>query len=140
MDADISDLFAAISNGTPSRPALVLGTGAARALVFSNSQAFRDVALVGRGSIAGAVTFTTPAAALSAYAIAVDTDGVIVADAGIDVSGAKHASVQLDDAPGAGAYTSLWQQNLIGFRAVRFLAWAKRSDAVAYAAIGGGTP
>ena len=61
--------------------------------------------------------------------------GVIVADAGIDVSGAMHASVQLDDAPGAGAYTSLWQHNLIGFRAVRYLVWPKRSDAVAYAAL-----
>ena len=79
LDAAISDLFAAISNGTPSRPALVLGTGAARALIFANSQAFRDVALVGRGSIAGRPTFTTPAAALSAYAIAVDTDAIVAA-------------------------------------------------------------
>ena len=103
----------------PSRPALVLGTGAARALIFSNSLAFRDVALSGRGSIAGAPTFTTPARRLEPYAIAVDTDGVVVTDGGIVVDGATHATVQLDDAPGAGAFTSLWQSNLIGYRVIK---------------------
>jgi hypothetical protein len=95
------------------------------------------VALVGRASIAGAPTFTSPASALSPYAIAIDTDGVITADSGITVDGAAHATLQLDDAPGPGVpFTSLWQQDLVAFRAIRYLGWVKRADAVAVLDVG----
>lgn len=61
---------------------------------------------------------------------------VFVADDGgvrIDVS--EQASLQMDSAPSAGAQSlvSLWQNNLVGIRAERFINWQRRRDtAVAY--------
>ena len=56
-------------------------------------------------------------------------------DGGVDVSISSEASLQMDDAPTAGAaqLVSLWQNNLIGFRAERTVNWARRRDnSVAY--------
>ena len=61
---------------------------------------------------------------------------ILLADDGetmLDVS--AEASLQMDSAPtgGAASLVSLWQQNLLGLRAERYINWAKRRDgAVAY--------
>jgi HK97 family phage major capsid protein len=52
-------------------------------------------------------------------------------DGGIMIDVSREASVMLDSAPvpGTTAYTSLWQHNLVGIRAERFINWAKRRTA-----------
>lgn len=59
-------------------------------------------------------------------------------EGGIDLSMSTEASLQMDDAPdnpttGSTVLVSLWQRNLVGFRAERAINWARRRDsAVAY--------
>jgi HK97 family phage major capsid protein len=47
----------------------------------------------------------------------------------LDVS--RSASLQMEDAPGTGAqsHVSLWQNNLLGIKAVRYLNYIRRQDA-----------
>jgi len=75
-----------------------------------------------------------------------DSSGAIVAlvnardiyladEGGIDVSMSGEASLQMSNTPSAGAQqlVSLWQNNLVGFRAERTINWAPRRDqSVAY--------
>ena len=56
-------------------------------------------------------------------------------DGGVRIDVSEQASLQMDSAPSAGAQSlvSLWQNNLIGIRAERFVNWQRRRDAaVAY--------
>lgn len=59
-------------------------------------------------------------------------------EGGIDLSMSTEASLQMDDAPdnpttASTVLVSLWQRNLVGFRAERAINWARRRDsAVAY--------
>lgn len=56
-------------------------------------------------------------------------DEVLFADdGGISIDMSTEASVQMNDAPSAGAQSlvSLWQNNLIGIRAERYINWAPR--------------
>ncbi len=64
----------------------------------------------------------------------VDADGILLADDNeATLTVARHASVQADDDPQAGAQAmiSLWQQNLVGLRAERFINWRARRDVIA---------
>lgn len=66
--------------------------------------------------------------------VLVDPTQVLLADDGVaDVSLAKHASIQMDDAPSAAASQtiSLWQANLVALRAERELAWKTTSTSAA---------
>lgn len=136
---DIWSLLAALSGGTPSRPYIVLGAAAARSLVFSGDQIFRDVALIGRGELGGIPTITSGSSRISEYAIAVDADNVLVSDRGIDIERARGATLQMLDNPSDGAQNtvSLWQTNTVAFRVLRYVSWEKRSDAVAFLNLGG---
>jgi hypothetical protein len=127
---DLGDGIAAVldelSGGVASRPALVLGAAAARLLVFSGDDIFRDVALAGSGTFAGIPTFTSPSRAIANLVIGIDRDGVVTADGGIDIASGGHATLQMDDAPDSPATAStvtvaLWQSNLISLRAIRYL-------------------
>lgn len=69
------------------------------------------------------------------YIALMDAAEIFMADDGetmLDVS--REASLQLDDAPAAGAQAlvSLWQNNLIGIRAERYVYWQRRRDAAVY--------
>ena len=130
---DVRDLLWSLSDGVASRPAFVLGASAARVLVFSGDPIFRDVALIGAGAIGNVPTFTSLSPSLKNYAVAVDADGILTFDGGIVLDRSMASTIELDDAPsGSGTLTSLFQKNLVGIRSLRYLAWAKRSDAVAY--------
>lgn len=65
-------------------------------------------------------------------------DIYIADDGGVDVSMSTEASLQMDDAPdnpttASTVLVSLWQRNLVGFRAERTINWARRRTAsVAY--------
>jgi HK97 family phage major capsid protein/HK97 family phage prohead protease len=52
-------------------------------------------------------------------------DGQVVVDA------SREASLQMDTAPGSGAFTSMFQTNQVAIRAERWINWAKRRNAAA---------
>jgi HK97 family phage major capsid protein len=95
---------------------------------------------VGGGSIMGIPVVTSNVTPLATRIVAVHAPSVLLADDGqtvIDIS--REASVIMDSAPStvtqaAGAasiYTSLWQANLVGIRAERWINWGKaRATAV----------
>jgi HK97 family phage major capsid protein len=61
--------------------------------------------------------------------VLVDQSEILLADDGqISIDASQEASVQMNDAPSAGAQSlvSLWQNNLLGLRAERYIYWAKR--------------
>ncbi len=69
---------------------------------------------------------------LETYIVLMDASEVFLADDGetmLDVS--REASLQMDDAPSAGASSlvSLWQNNMVGIRAERYIHWKRRRDA-----------
>jgi hypothetical protein len=70
--------------------------------------------------------------------IAADADAVVYADAGLELDVSKNASVELNDAPvaptAATVMSSLWQLDLVGVRAERFMSWAKAPGAVQFGA------
>ena len=79
----------------------------------------------------------TPASAesLEGYIVLMDASEIFLADDGetmLDVS--REASLQMNDAPQAGAQSlvSLWQNNLIGIRAERYIHWKRRRNAAVY--------
>lgn len=72
---------------------------------------------------------TASPASLETYIILVEASEIFLADDNevmLDVS--REASLQMDTEPGAGAQAlvSLWQNNMIGIRAERFIYWARR--------------
>jgi HK97 family phage major capsid protein/HK97 family phage prohead protease len=100
------------------------------------NKVFPNVGVTG-GSIEGISVVTSNAAALNVIALQPST--VLFADDGgvaIDVS--REASVQMDSAPAAPpdattVLVSLWQNNLVGLRAERFINWKRgRDEAVKY--------
>lgn len=78
--------------------------------------------------------------------IGIAADYVLLADDGgvkIDVS--REASVQMNDAPDSPAlatsvFTSLWQDNLVGLRAERFINWKKATANAVYYLTGAAYP
>ena len=69
------------------------------------------------------------------YIVLVDASEIFMADDGetmLDVS--REASLQMDTAPAAGpqALVSLWQNNLVGIRAERYVYWQRRNNAAVY--------
>lgn len=68
---------------------------------------------------------------LETYIVLVEASEIFLADDGevmIDVS--REASLQMNDAPSAGAQSlvSLWQNNMIGIRAERYVYWQRRRE------------
>jgi hypothetical protein len=133
---DVALVLGAISGGVPSRPCLVFGAAAARAALFSGDPIFSNVGLAGPGSIGTLPTFTSPSPAIAGLAIAVDKDSVLVADGGIEIESGGEAQLRMDDVPANQAPTiSLWQKNLVSLRAIRYLDWQRRTDAIAFTSI-----
>lgn len=76
----------------------------------------------------------TPASpgSLETFIFLMDNSEIFMADDGetmLDVS--REASLQMDDAPSSGAQqlVSLWQNNMVGIRAERYVHWKRRRDA-----------
>lgn len=92
---------------------------------------------VGGGSIRGVPVVTSNS--VGAQIVAVHAPSVLIADeGGVEIDMSREASVQMDSAPdssesidGDTVMVSLWQANMIGLRAERFINWKKaRSTAV----------
>jgi HK97 family phage major capsid protein/HK97 family phage prohead protease len=129
---------------------LIMPTSTALALsVMVNTlgqPSFPNITLEG-GSLLGIPVVTsenpgmTDSSANGKLVLAVNTKDILVADDGqvtVDVS--REASVQMDSAPtnpitNSTVLESLWQRNLIGIKAERYITWAKaRSTAVSWVA------
>ncbi len=122
----VGQALAAISGGAASRPVIIVG---ARTAVRLTS--LRDLA------DAGIRVLVSPAAA--DRIIAIDPDGVLFVDDGVELRRGAPDLILDDDPDGvvqaAGAapiHTSLWQNNMTAIKALRRVNWAKRGDAVSY--------
>lgn len=145
--ADVRSLFAAFiaANNAPTSGVWLMSATTALALsLMQNPLGQAEFPGVG---MTGGDFFGLPVI-VSEY-IPTDTSGGIVAlvnagdiylgdEGGIDVSMSTEASLQMDNAPdnpttATTVLVSLWQRNLVGFRAERAISWARRRDsAVAY--------
>jgi HK97 family phage major capsid protein/HK97 family phage prohead protease len=68
----------------------------------------------------------------STYIVLADASEILFSDDGaVRLDSSNQASLQMDSAPSEGAATmvSLWQHNMIGLRAERFVNWQRRRDA-----------
>jgi HK97 family phage major capsid protein/HK97 family phage prohead protease len=97
-------------------------------------------------SVAGGTWFGLPVITSNAVGLAgspsdsfialIDQSEVLLADDGdISIDMSQEASVEMNDAPSGGATSlvSLWQNNLLGLRAERYINWSRRrSTAVAW--------
>ncbi len=75
-------------------------------------------------------------AAASGRLIAVDAGGLLLAEDPVRVETARHADIEMSDAPSGGPRTGLWQTNTAALRAEQFVRIGVRPDAVAWMATG----
>ena len=142
VESDLGEVVLAVSQGKPVSPFIVASP---EAIIFlaslrsSGSAVFPNAALVG-GSIWGIPLLSSTEA--GPYVVCIDGAGVAVADGGIVISPSRQGAIQMSDAPSSpNSLVSLWQNNLIGLRAERWVSWAKRADAVAFLQLqGAGSP
>lgn len=145
--ADIKALFDAFiaANNAPTSGVFIMP--ATTALALSLMQNPLGQAEFPGISMTGGTLFGLPVI-VSEY-VPKDSSGAVVAlvnasdiylgdDGGIEISMSTEASLQMDDSPdnpttASTVLVSLWQRNLVGFRAERTINWARRrSSAVAY--------
>lgn len=145
--ADIKALFSAFiaANNAPTSGVWIMPATTALALsLMSTPLSQREFPEI---SMTGGMLFGLPVI-VSEY-VPTDSSGAIVAlvnasdiylgdEGGIDLSMSTEASLQMDNAPdnpttASTVMVSLWQRNLVGFRAERAINWARRRPtAVAY--------
>ncbi|MCA3187906.1 MULTISPECIES: phage major capsid protein [unclassified Cupriavidus] len=126
VQADMSALVAAFA-GDIERAVLVMSSNTAMTLAL-------QVAMVGGagtlgvrgGTFCGLPTVASADVPDSIVAL-VDASGVTYGDDGVRLDTATQATVTIDD-----VQHSLWQENLIGFLAERFVSWLPAPGAVAY--------
>ena len=116
----------------PSRGVLILPPSVA---VMLAAATLSQTLSVSGGVYSGLPVIVSGAAGTTA--VAIDADAVLVADDGVLVDVAQHASLQMDSAPdsptvAASVITSLWQNNLVALRAERYIAWKKARPCVAW--------
>ena len=102
------------------------------------NRAFPSMSATG-GSVDGINVVTSNLAGTNV--IALQPQYVLYAESGgVEVDVSREASLQLDDAPAtpATSFTSLWQNNLVGLRAEKFVNW-KRAKAEAVKYVSGAT-
>jgi HK97 family phage major capsid protein len=140
IDTDVAAAFQEFTNSNVDPSTSVWVMSAATALRLSMKRttqdelAFPEISMTG-GRWYGLPVITSSAAGASSGSpnekqIALVTQGEVLFadDGGISIDMSTEASVQMDDAPAAGAQSlvSLWQNNLIGIRAERYINWAPR--------------
>jgi HK97 family phage prohead protease len=145
--ADVKALFTAFiqANNAPTSGVWMMSSVTALALSLTQNP-LGQTEFPGIGMMGG--TFFGLPVIVSEY-MPTDSSGSIVAlvnasdiyqadEGGIDISMSTEASLQMDSAPdnpstASTVMVSLWQRNLVGFRAERTINWARRrASAVAY--------
>ncbi|MFT3811064.1 MAG: phage major capsid protein [Micropepsaceae bacterium] len=148
IEADIAALFAKVTTDLTD-PYLVMRSSTARYLATlraSGQRVFPNIGAKG-GDIWGVPVLITSAMptvtagsppAETSYIVLLDAAEILLADDGAEIDASDQATIQMDDAPtnppvAATVFTSLWQMNLTGVRAIRFINWKRRRPgAVAY--------
>lgn len=106
--------------------------GAKGVLILSEGVAAQLVGVDGNPDSAYRMPLITTAAA-GDNVIALDPQGVCVADGGVAIDATEQAAVEMDDAPdGTHELTSLWQKNLVGIKVERMINWEALPNAVKY--------
>lgn len=94
-----------------------------------------QVSNTGTGTLLGLPVVASENVAAGNIILAKATEILLADDGQVVIDVSREASLMMDDAPttpGTG-FTSLWQQNLVGIRAERFINWTtRRPDAVVY--------
>lgn len=106
-------------------PTLALSLGTLR----TSQDIFAFPGVTGTGGVLMGLPVIVSSASPAGQLILISAPEIFLADdGGVDIDISREASVMMDSAPVAGttAYTSLWQHNLVGIRAERFINWAKR--------------
>ncbi|HFT6716620.1 phage major capsid protein [Pseudomonas aeruginosa] len=145
--ADIRALFNAFiaANNAPTSGVWLMPATTALALSLMQNplgQAeFPGISMTG-GTLFGLPVIVSeyiPTASAGAVVALVNASDIYVGDeGGVDLSMSTEASLQMDNAPdnpttASTVLVSLWQRNLVGFRAERAINWARRrASAVAY--------
>lgn len=123
----IFDAFAA-AGIDPTGMSLLMSPANAMRLALTRENGifvFPNVSTAG-GTVVGVNVVTSTA--LGSNVIAIARDCVFIADdGGIEIDVSREASVQMDSAPATPPtpMVSLWQQNLVGLRADRFISWKR---------------
>lgn len=142
--ADIATLLSVYiaDNVDPTRLVFIMPNTLALSLALMRNglgqKEFDGITMNG-GTLEGIPVITSQLAANPSGAgnmvIAVNTEDINLADDGqVNIDLSREASLEMSDAPtqdgsaGTGAQmVSLWQNNLVGFRAERFITWGKRA-------------
>ena len=76
---------------------------------------------------------STPAA--GSRLLAVDGDGIMVADGSVEIAVGRHAMIQMEDgrSPPELITIDFWSRNLVALRSERYVRFAKRANAAAWA-------
>lgn len=133
--ADIKALFGAYiaANNSPAGAVWVMTPATALSLSLLlnplGQPEFPGINMTG-GTLSGLPVITSdyvPTLSGGSYVFLVKQSDIWFADeGGIAVDMSQEATLEMDDAPSGTATVSLWQNNLIGFRAERTVNWAKR--------------
>jgi hypothetical protein len=123
--ADPGVLLATLSGGAARAPILFGAFGNLLTLAPGVLRDLRDL---------GVTVVATPEAGDDF--VMVDAAGVLIADGGVELNTAAHASLDMDGGSPATATFSLWQHNCVGVRAERRFQIDFKTDSVVYAAVG----
>jgi len=140
---DIQALLAAMTTANISAAGAVLIMSETNALALANSlnalgqPLFPNLGVNGGTAMGGVSVITSQAA--GSWVILAQPNCILYADdGGVSIDVSREASLQMDSAPDNPALattilTSLWQNNLVGLRAERFINWKKaRTGCVQY--------
>lgn len=143
IDSDVRGMMAPFtaSDVDPSSAVWVMSAGTALRLALKRN-AYDEPAFpgmgnaisTGRGEWYGLPVLVSNAMVASGspgenqIALVTQQEVYMADDGGISIDMSQEASVQMNDAPSAGAQSlvSLWQNNLVGIRAERYINWAPR--------------
>lgn len=147
INADIRAAFGAFiaANNAPTSGVWIMSSTTALAVALMlnplGQPAYPGITMNG-GTLAGLPVITSeyvPSDTAGGIVVLVNAQDIYLGDeGGFDVSMSTEASLQMDNAPdnpttATTVLVSLWQRNLVGFRAERAINWARRRDsAVVY--------
>jgi len=110
-------------------PAIAIGL--TMMMTTQGIRAFPDMSMTG-GTLLGFPVVVSDAVPAGLLIFIVAREVFLADDGDVTIDASEQASVQLDSAPPTPAVSlvSLWQQNLVGIRAERYINWAKRRAGV----------
>jgi HK97 family phage major capsid protein len=132
---DLKTLFASF-DGDLESAVLVMHPDHALALSMMQKPLGQSNLTVRGGDVFGIPTFVSSAIPIDSsggIVALLDPSRILLADEGASVDLSTEASLKIgEDSNGDPIVVSLWQQNLVGFRAERYLNWLAAPGAVAY--------